>query len=115
MKSWTLRFRAVDKADFEAVRKGTKSVETRAATVRYKPIEAGDTLVFVCAGKKFSKKISKKEHFKSIDAMVKKISYKKIMPSVGSIEEMKEVYDSYPGYKEKIQKFGILAFHLKEA
>jgi ASC-1-like (ASCH) protein len=45
--------------------------------------------------------------------MVKKIDFKKIMPFVNSIEEMKEIYYSFPNYKEKIEKFGIVAFYLK--
>jgi ASC-1-like (ASCH) protein len=113
MKSWTLRFRATDKEIFEDVRSGKKSVETRAATVKFKPIEVGDDLVFSCDGDKFSKRISKKEHFKSIDALVKKVPFKKIMPAAKSIDEMKKVYSSYSGYDEKIKEFGIFAFYLK--
>lgn len=113
MKSWTLRFRAVDKENFNDLKRGKKSVETRAASVRYQPIEKGDTLVFVCGKEKFSKRITKKMHFKSIDAMFKKISFKKIMPDLGSEAEAKARYGSYPNYKEKIKQSGILAFELK--
>jgi hypothetical protein len=35
------------------------------------------------------------------------------MPSVSSVEEMKEAYSSYAGYDAKIQEFGIFAFHLE--
>ena len=113
MKTHTLRFRAVDKEIFDQIKDGSKPVETRAATVKYGPIEAGDELVFSCGGEKFSKKILKKEHYKSIDAMVKKIPFQKIMPDVGSVAEMKKIYASYSGYKQKIQEFGIFAFYLE--
>ena len=111
MKSHTLRFRAVDKKNFDQVKDGSKPVETRAGTVKYQSIEVGDTLVFSCGGEKFSKKILKKEHYKSIDAMVKKIPFKKIMPDAGSVAEMKKIYASYSGYEEKIREFGIFAFY----
>lgn len=113
MKTWTLRFRAVDKNNFEDVRSGLKSVETRAASVKYQPIQKGDTLTFVCGKDRFSKTITKKMHFKSIDAMFKKIPFKKIMPDLDSEEESITRYYSYPNYREKIEKFGILAFELK--
>jgi len=113
MKSWTLRFRAVDKKNFNEVKNGSKSIETRAATIKYQPIAVGDGLVFVCDGEKFSKKIIKKEHFTGIDEMLKKIQFKDIMPSVASVEEMKKAYSSYSGYDEKIKEFGVFAFHLK--
>jgi ASC-1-like (ASCH) protein len=45
--------------------------------------------------------------------MLKKIPFKKIMPDLKSVTEVKKAYYSYPNYKEKIQKFGILAFELK--
>lgn len=35
------------------------------------------------------------------------------MPGLKLVTEVKEAYYSYPNYKEKIQKFGILAFRLK--
>ena len=108
MKAWTLRFRAVDKKNFEELRKGIKAVETRAASVKYQPIEKGDTLIFTCSKDKFSKTITKKTHFKSINAMLKKIQFRKIMPNLKTAEEVKKAYYSYPNYKEKIQKFGIL-------
>lgn len=112
MKSHTLRFRAVDKKNFEEVRSGLKPIETRAATVKYVPIEVGDQLIFSCDGEKFSKRVIKKEHFKSIDEMVKKIPFKNIMPAAESIDEMKKIYSSFSGYDEKIKEFGILAFTL---
>lgn len=113
MKNWTLRFRAVDKKNFDELKSGIKAVETRAATVKYQPIEKGDTLTFVCGKEKFSKTITKRTHFKSIDAMFRKIPYKKIMPDLKSKEEAKKRYYSYPNYKEKIEEFGLLAFELK--
>jgi ASC-1-like (ASCH) protein len=113
MKTWTLRFRAVDKKNFEELRSGVKAVETRANSTKYQPIEKGDVLVFVCGKDKFSKIITKKTHFKSIDAMLRKIPFKKIMPNLESVEEVKKAYHSYPNYKEKIEKFGLLAFELK--
>ncbi len=113
MKNYTLRFRAEDKDDFNKVKAGIKSIETRAATVKYQPIEVGDTLTFVCGEERFVKKVSKRFHWPSIDAMVEEIDFKKVMPSVGSVAEMKKIYASYPGYEQKIKEHGLLGFVLK--
>jgi ASC-1-like (ASCH) protein len=113
MKNWKLRFRQEDKRNFEEVREGSKEYETRAATVKYLPIKAGDTLIFMCGRSSFSKKIIKRFHWPDIDTMVKEVPYKKIMPSVNSVEEMKKIYASYPDYTEKIKKNGLLGFQLE--
>ena len=113
MKNWTLRFRAVDKKNFEEVKNAIKSIETRAGTIKYQPIEVGDTLTFVCGKDRCVKKIIKKFHWPSIDAMVKEINFKRIMPSIESIDEMKKIYASYPDYDKKIEGYGLLGFELK--
>lgn len=113
MKNWTLRFRQVDKDNFDEVKDGTKFIETRAGTIKYQPIEVGDTLTFVCGKERCIKKIAKKFRWPSIDAMVKEIDFKKVMPSIKSVEEMKRVYASYPDYEQKIKEHGLLGFGLK--
>lgn len=113
MKTWTLSFKVVDKKNFDELKTGLKSVETRAGTVKYQPIEVGDTLVFVCNGEKLLKKVIKIDYFKSVEKMIEEIPLNKIMPSVHSIDDMKKAYSSYSGYDKKIKEFGILAFHLK--
>jgi len=35
------------------------------------------------------------------------------MPFVNSLEEMKQVYYSFPNYKEKIEEFGLVVFELE--
>ena len=60
MKTWTLRFRAIDKKNFEELRSGIKAVETRAASVKYQPIKKGDVLIFTCGKDRFSKTITKR-------------------------------------------------------
>jgi putative endonuclease len=114
MKTWTLKFRQVDKARFEEIRSGKKEIETRAATVKYQPIIEGDSIIFTCGKEKFTKEISKKHHFKTVDSMLKKIPLKKIMPDVKTVEEAQKRYVSYPGYKEKIREHGIFAFEFEK-
>jgi len=113
MKSWTLSFRVEDKRNFDQLKDGSKPIETRAATAKYQPVEIGDELVFVCYGEQFSRRVTNKEHFRSVDEMAEKIHFQDIMPWVESVEEMKKAYSAYPGYDEKIKEFGIFAFYLE--
>jgi ASC-1-like (ASCH) protein len=113
MKTHVVRFRKVDMNNLEEVRDGLKLIETRAATPKYMAFEVGDQLEFKCASEKVSKKIVKKYHWRDVDSMVGEILFKKIMPSVSSVDEMKKVYSSYPEYDEKIARFGLVGFLLE--
>lgn len=109
-KTWTLRFRAKDLADFELIRNGKKTVETRAATAKYRAIQKGDVLRIACGSQILEKKVKKVEHFKSIDALARKVPIKRVMPAAKSLAEAKAVWYGFAGYEEKIKEFGLLAF-----
>ncbi len=113
MKKHILKIREVDKINFDLIKSKEKKIETRANIDEYQKIEKGDFLIFTCGNEKIEKEVKSIKYFKSINQMVKEIDFKKITPLVNSIEEMKEIYCSFPNYKEKIKKFGIVAFYLK--
>ncbi|TSC69468.1 MAG: hypothetical protein G01um101456_149 [Parcubacteria group bacterium Gr01-1014_56] len=113
MKARVLEFREVDREGFEDVRSGLKVIETRAAKSKYQIITEGDNLEFVCGDDTFTKKVLKKYYWPSIDAMLAEIPFKKIMPRIESVEEMKKIYASYPNYDKEIPQFGLLGFELE--
>lgn len=99
---------------FDMIRTGKKRVETRAATEKYKNISIGDTIIFMCNAKKFTKTITKVSHFPSIRAMLRVYKIQDIEPLLrGSERELRAMYYSYPNYKEKIRKFGLIALEFK--
>lgn len=57
---------------------------------------------------RFQKKVAKLYRWSSIDAMLKEIPLESVMPWLSSVEEMKKVYVSFPGYEEKIREYGLL-------
>ena len=89
-----------------------ETVETRAATTKYQNIKAGDTLILVCGRDKFEKQIKKATKFKSITSMLKKYKIRDIMPELATNQELEMAYYSYPGYREKIKKYGLIALEL---
>lgn len=107
-----MRFRVADRDNFAEIREGLKTVETRAATERYRDLSAGDVLIFVCGRDKIERTVKRVRYFKTIDKMLSSISLGRIMPSVFSKIEAKKIYYTYPNYREKIRKFGLMAFDI---
>jgi len=113
MKTWTLRFRAADKKNLTEIKDGLKSIETRAATEKYRGIKRGDTLILVCGKQRIERLVGHVKIFKTINALFQSVPFRKIMPSAESEEEARNIYYSYPGYREKIRKYGIIAMTIK--
>lgn len=107
-----LEFREVDRARFEEVRSGLKSVETRAANEKYQSIEEGDEIHFICGQDSFSKKVRKIYYWPTIKAMLAEVPIEKMMPGLVTVEEAKKRYATYPDYLDKIAEKGIQGFEL---
>lgn len=112
-KTHTLKFRAINRDIFEAVRVGKKRVETRAASLRYLNIKSGDVIDFVCGNSRFQKTVKRAAIFQSVFVMLKKYKIIDIMLTATSVEDLQKAYDSFLGYREKIKKFGIIALEFK--
>jgi len=113
MSKYVLRVREVDRNFFEAIKSGIKTIETRAATDKFRKIERGDILKFTCGKDYLTKKVAKKYLFKDIDSLLKTLKLKKIMPWVSSPDKAKKIWQSFPNYEEKIKNYGIIAFELQ--
>lgn len=114
MKKYIFRFRAKDKDIFKAILSGKKKVETRAGTVKYSNISKGDT-VFLCYGsRKVNKKVKKIKKYKSISSLLKDYTPIQINPFITTKKELENVYHSFPNYKEKISKFGLVAIEFEK-
>ena len=111
-KTHTLLIRELDRKVFEAIKDGSKTIETRAATEKYRAVQEGDILNFVCGDESLQKIVTGVRLFCTIEEMVREFGIQSIMPFANSIEEMRNVYYSFPNYKEKIEKFGIISFEL---
>ena len=114
MKKYILLIRQTDRITYDLIESGEKRVETRAASPRYKDIKDGDMVVFKCGKDSFERIIKKTQKFKNVDKMLDHYDVKDINPSVSTVEELKSMYNSYSGYKEKLKKHGIIAFELLE-
>jgi ASC-1-like (ASCH) protein len=88
-------------------------VETRAFSSKYKNIKQGDILTFVCGQEIFEKTVSKTIYFETIEKLLDVYEPSDINPELKTKKETIERYYSFPGYKQKIKEFGIIAFEFK--
>lgn len=107
-----LRFREVDRDKFEALRNGEKPIETRAATPKYQNIHKNDSLVVVCGQDKFEKTVKEAAIYPSLGSLFKNHDFREILPDSDSEAEAIAIIESFPGYKEKIRKNGIIALRV---
>ena len=80
MARHNLKIRQVDRAFFDSIRSGQKTIETRAATDKYRKIRAGDVLVFICGDQRLEKLVESVGYYRNIDEIVKAIDFKSIAP-----------------------------------
>lgn len=112
MKKITLKIRQQDKNIFDWIVRGEKTIETRAATKKYKDIGKGDTLIFACGLDRLEKTVIEVNWFRDIVALAQKCDIKKINPAADNLDDLVKMYSDFPGYPEKIAKYGIIAFLL---
>ncbi len=108
-----LRFREINRDIFEAIKNGKKKIETRAATIRFRNIKDGDTIKLVCGKENYKKQVLKAEFFKNIKEILKIYKPEDINPKIHSNRELERMWCSFPNYKEKIKKYGLIALKLK--
>ncbi len=108
-----LRFRAKNRDIFEAVKDGTKKVETRAATRKFKDIKKGDYLFLVCGKERIKKKVKRVKIFKTIKDVLREYGVDEILPSAKSLADLEKICYSFPDYRRKIKKYGLMAFELE--
>jgi len=109
MAKCLLRFRQVDKNIFDDIRSGKKTVETRAATAKFRNMKPGDSVIFVCGSEKFEREVKAAKIFRNIPELLLKYDFRKIAPRLSAPEELEKMYYSFPGYREKIAEFGLIA------
>lgn len=113
VKTHKLVIREVDRGIFEAIKDGTKTIETRAASDKYKKVESGDVLNFVCGKDNLEKIVKSVKLFKTVEELTEKFHFKSVVPFATSAEEVKNIIFGFPGNEEKINKFGLIAFELE--
>ncbi|KKR88574.1 MAG: hypothetical protein UU85_C0004G0145 [Candidatus Wolfebacteria bacterium GW2011_GWA2_42_10] len=108
-----LKIRAQDRDIFKAIKNGKKKIETRAATEKYRELKINDVIMFVCGKEILKKKIKSAENFKTISALLKKYKPQQINPRIKIEKELRKMWYSFPNYRKKIRKHGLVVWKLK--
>ncbi len=104
----------VDNRDtFNLIKSGSKKIETRAGNLDYLKIKAGDSIEFSCGDESFVRLVRNKHSFSSLDELFTAYLPAQINPGFSDYEELRKLYLTFPGYKERIQEYGVLAFELE--
>ncbi len=108
-----LLFLESNRDTFDFIKSGVKTVETRAGSPDYIKIKMGDTVELSCGSDKFTKTVKKVSVFKTLDDLLEVYSPEEINPETLSSEEVIKLYYSFPNYRDRIEKYGMLAFELE--
>lgn len=95
---------------FRLIQSGKKGIETRAGNDEYLKIRSGDVLELVCGEEICERKVNMVRHFSSLTKLLAIYQPEVIHPGITSRDELRELYLSFPGYPERLKKFGILVF-----
>lgn len=113
MRRHVIEFHDVNRPLFEAIRTGTKRVETRAATEKYTAVRAGDEVLFVCGGETCLKTVVTAKRFRTVDELLGVYPPSAIAPWLSSVEDVRALYQTFPGYAAKLERHGVVAFELQ--
>jgi len=123
-KIWSLKL--YGKESYENIKNGAKVIETRAgkkegAKKDWRDFQPGDIIDFSLVTEKnetmiesgLRKRIKSIHQYDSIDEILREIDINKITPGI-STKDYKKKMDSYPGFKERLKKYGVWAFELED-
>lgn len=107
-----LKIRKANEDIFRAIKNGRKKIETRAAIPKYTKVETGDALKFVCGENSSTKRVKSVKIFRTIKTLLKTYKSQEISPSIKTEKDLEKMYYSFPNYKKKLKKYGLIAFKL---
>jgi ASC-1-like (ASCH) protein len=118
MKKWLF---PLTKEMYELVESGEKTMEGRVSEPsnpkkNYLLMNIGDTIIFECleTKRRTKTKVVYKKHYKNVEECLNEQGLEKMLPGVNSIEEGINLYNNFPGYKERIKRFGIYAISFEK-
>ncbi len=100
---------------WDMISSGLKTVEGRAMSKSkdYSALRKGDRIIFINSkGNSLVRYVQYVKHYDSLKEFFDEEGLKNILPNVNSYDEASNIYNSLPGYRDKIKKYGIYAIKL---
>lgn len=100
---------------FEAIKLGTKIVEGRLNNNKFKDLKPGMFLTFTSAASReqISCSVEAVNTYLNFKEMLETEGVQNLLPGITLLETAISIYESFPGYKEKVKEMGALAIHFK--
>lgn len=82
----------------------------------YSRMDIGDKIIFSNLETKETTKVTVKyvKHYQTIENYLTMEGLRRTLPNVKTLEEGVKLFESFPGYKERAEKFGIYAIFFDE-
>ena len=106
---------SLKKKYFDAIKAGIKTVEGRLNSPKFKDLKPGMNIVFKStdSDEDLTCKVESLNVYPNFEIMLQKEGLEKMLPGIKTIEEGNTIYESFPGYKDKVKEIGALAIRLK--
>jgi ASC-1-like (ASCH) protein len=106
----------IQESGFKNIVKGTKTVEGRCLTLRFRKISSGDTLEFICGEETILCHCIKAIVYDGFHEMISDIGINSCLPTLDTtdIDDAVDYYHSFKNYKKKADKNGVVAIHIKK-
>lgn len=98
------------------IQSGAKTIEGRINSGMFKSLKIGQTIRFFYFQNQSDDAVCKVidiKNFESFKEMLEKEDYKKCIPSAYDKHDAIRAYDNIPGYRERANKFGVIAIYLE--
>jgi ASC-1-like (ASCH) protein len=119
MRKGGIEFFENDRQIFNRIKTGEKTIEVRSLDdpsspkAFYNNLKVGNKLAIFCGEEELVKTVIRVSKYRSVDDLFKTEDVENIFGKDVSEEEAKAQLLKFPGYKERIEKFGLVAFELK--
>lgn len=97
---------------FSQIKQKYKSFEVRINSPFFSNIKINDQIKFLCRSKSFNCRVVNVVQFSTFRELLTSVGFEKCLPSERSLDSAVAVYYNLPGYREKEEKFGVVAFEI---
>jgi ASC-1-like (ASCH) protein len=101
---------------FHAIASGAKTVEGRLNSPKFKDVQVGMSICFssqsteqtiVCV-------VQTIDRYQSFKDMLLAQGIGNMLPGITNLEQAIDIYESFPGYKDKVALYGVIAINIKK-
>lgn len=106
---------SVQQKYFEAIKDGTKTVEGRLNSPKFKDLKPNMHITFMCVQTQEQVVciVQDVQRYATFEEMLVAQGVENMLPGVQTLSEAVALYESFPGYKEDVKKIGALAIKVK--